>query len=148
MSCHAAGLEVGRKTTLEGRRNSYDEVIDSLSNAVPEDVSITLLADRGFGDQKRYEHLRVLGWDHIIRFREGILVTDAAGTTQAATDWLSKTGKAKMLKGARVTDDKTRGPCGRAHSRQAHERCVVPRHQPGGPGRRGRCHALRSPFHH
>lgn len=99
------------KATLEGRRNSYeDEVIDSLSNALPEDVSITLLADRGFGDQKRYEHLRVLGWDYVIRFRECILVTDAAGITRSATEWLTKTGKAKMLKDARVTDDKTEVP--------------------------------------
>lgn len=99
------------KATLEGKRNSYeDEVIESLSTALPKDVTITLLADRGFGDQKRYEHLRLLGWDYIIRFRQCILVTDASGTTRSAAEWLSKTGKAKMLKGARVTDDKTEVP--------------------------------------
>lgn len=99
------------KATLEGKRNSYeDEVIESLSTALPKDVTITLLADRGFGDQKRYEHLRLLGWDYVIRFRECILVTDASGTTRSAAEWLNKTGKAKMLKGARVTDDKTEVP--------------------------------------
>jgi len=99
------------KATLEGKRNSHeDDVIDRLSVALPKDVELTLLADRGFGDQKRYEHLKLLGWDYVIRFRECILVTDAAGTTLAASEWLSKTGRAKMLKGARVTDDKTEVP--------------------------------------
>lgn len=99
------------KATLEGRRNSYeDEVIDRLSTTLPKDVQLTLLADRGFGDQKRYEHLKLLGWDYVIRFRECILVTDTVGTTLPASEWLNKTGKAKMLKGARVTDDKTDVP--------------------------------------
>lgn len=100
-----------QKATLEGRRNSYEtEVIDRLGAALPGDVKVTVLADRGFGDQKRYEHLTFLGWDYVIRFREGILVTDADGTTKAGTEWLAKTGRAKMLKGARVTDDKTEVP--------------------------------------
>lgn len=99
------------KATLEGKRNSYeDEVIEQLSAALPKEVQLTLLADRGFGDQKRYEHLKLLGWDYVIRFRECILVTDAAGTTHPASEWLNKTGKAKMLKAARVTDDKTEVP--------------------------------------
>jgi len=99
------------KATLEGKRNAYeDEVIERLSLALPKEVQLTLLADRGFGDQKRYEHLKLLGWDYVIRFRECILVTDTAGTTRRASEWLYKNGKAKMLKGARVTDDKTEVP--------------------------------------
>lgn len=99
------------KATLEGRRNAYeDEVIERLSEALPDDVKITLLADRGFGDQKRYEHLKFLGWDYVIRFRECILLTDAEGCTKPATEWIAKSGKARMIKGARVTDDKTQVP--------------------------------------
>lgn len=99
------------KATLEGKRNSYeDEVIDRLATALPVDVKITLLADRGFGDQKRYEHLKLLGWDYVIRFRECILLTDAEGNTDPAAQWLAKSGKAKMLKSVRVTDDKTEVP--------------------------------------
>ena len=96
------------KGTLEGRRTSYEtEVIDRLGAALPEDVEVTVLADRGFGDQKRYEHLAFIGWDYVIRFRECILITDTDGSTKSATEWLNKTGKAKMLKDVRVTDDKT-----------------------------------------
>lgn len=99
------------KATLEGKRNSCEtEVIDRLGAALPGDVKVTVLADRGFGDQKRYDHLTFIGWDYVIRFREGILVTDADGTTKAATEWLAKTGRARMIKGARVTDDKTEVP--------------------------------------
>ena len=99
------------KATLEGKRNSYEtEVIDRLGAAMCGEVKVTVLADRGFGDQKRYDHLSFIGWDYVIRFREGILVTDATGSTKAATEWLAKTGRAKMLKGARVTNDKTAVP--------------------------------------
>lgn len=99
------------KASLEGNRNSYEtDVIDRLGAALPGDVKVTVLADRGFGDQKRYEHLAFIGWDYVIRFREGILVTDTSGSTKPATEWLAKTGRAKMLKGARVTDDKTEVP--------------------------------------
>lgn len=99
------------KATLEGKRNSYeDEVIDRLGAALSDDVKITLLGDRGFGDQKRYEHLEFLGWDYVIRFRECILLTDVAGITKPATEWIAKSGKAKMIKSARVTGDKTEVP--------------------------------------
>jgi hypothetical protein len=99
------------KATLAGKRNGYEkEVIDRLHAILPPEVEVTMLADRGFGDQKLYTHLQLLGWDFVIRFREGILVTDAHGTTRPATEWLGATGRAKMLKGARVTDDKTEVP--------------------------------------
>lgn len=99
------------KAMLEGKRNSYEtEVIDRLGAALPGEVKVTVLADRGFGDQKRYDHLAFIGWDYVIRFRECILVTDAAGSTKPATEWFNKTGKAKMLKGVCVTDDKTAVP--------------------------------------
>jgi hypothetical protein len=99
------------KGTLEGKRNSYEtDVIDQLGAALPSDVKVTLLADRGFGDQKRYYHLTFIGWDYVIRFRECILITLPDGRISPAAEWLNKTGKAKMLKGVRVTDDKTDVP--------------------------------------
>lgn len=99
------------KATLEGKRNAYEtEVIDQLSAALPAEVKVTVLADRGFGDQKRYEHLAFIGWDYVIRFRECILITDAEGAKKPATEWLRKTGRARMLKDVRVTDDKTAVP--------------------------------------
>jgi hypothetical protein len=99
------------KKTLAGKRNEYEyDVVGHLHDALPPDVKITLLADRGFGDQKMYAFLDTFGWDYVIRFRECIHVTDASGTTKPAADWLDSTGRAKMLKGVSVTEDKAPVP--------------------------------------
>ncbi|AUX26736.1 transposase [Sorangium cellulosum] len=97
-----------KKSSLAGKRNDYeDEVIERLHEILPKATRVTLLADRGFGDQERYAHLGNLGWDYIIRFRECIIVTDADDTARPAGEWLTSTGRAKMLKNVRVTQDKT-----------------------------------------
>lgn len=99
-----------KKSTLAGRRGDIEyELIDRLHAALESDVKITLLADRGFGDQKLYAALEALGWDYVIRFRGSILVT-AEGSTKAASEWLPKTGRATMLKFAKVTKDEAPVP--------------------------------------
>ncbi len=66
------------KSTLKDKRNGYeDEVLECLRDALPEGVRVTVLVDRGFGDQRRYEHLRSLSFDYIIRFRQDISLSDA-----------------------------------------------------------------------
>ncbi|WP_437627976.1 IS4 family transposase [Sorangium sp. So ce1151] len=96
------------KNVVGRQRNVYeDEVIERLHEILPKTTRVTLLADRGFGDQERYAHLVNLGWDYIIRFRECIIVTDVGGTARPAGEWLASTGRAKMLKNVRVTQDKT-----------------------------------------
>jgi len=95
------------KSELAGRQHQLeDELIERLQQIVPRHVHLTLLADRGFGDQKRYDHLESMGWDYVIRFREDILVEDQNGLCKPARQWLLPTGRAKMLRGARVTGDK------------------------------------------
>jgi hypothetical protein len=99
------------KATLAGKRNDYEySVVEQLGSIVPPEVKITLLADRGFGDQKFYAILGTFGWDYVIRFRDCIFVTDASGATKPAAQWLDKTGRAKMIKGVGVTDDKSPVP--------------------------------------
>jgi Transposase DDE domain len=96
-----------RKTELKDRRNQYeDEVIERLHELVAENVGVTVLADRGFGDQGRYAHLGGLGWTFVIRFRENILVESADGESKLAADWVPTNGRPKMLKKARVTADR------------------------------------------
>jgi hypothetical protein len=105
---------------LKDRQAEYEhEVIERLHDALPDDVDITLLADRGFGDQKLYEYLDGLGWRYAIRFRECIMVTTADGTTLPARERVPATGHAKMLKDVRVTNDKAPVPA------------VVVKHQKG-----------------
>ena len=99
------------KATLAGQRNDYEySVVEQLGGILPPEVKITLLADRGFGDQKFYAILSTFGWDYVIRFRECIRVTDSSGMTKTAAKWLDKTGRAKMLKGVGVTEDKSPVP--------------------------------------
>jgi hypothetical protein len=99
------------KATLAGKRNDYEySVVEQLGSVLSPEVKITLLADRGFGDQKFYAILGTFGWDYIIRFRDCIRVTDCSGATKTAAQWLDKTGRAKMLKGVGVTDDNSPVP--------------------------------------
>jgi len=100
---------VGRDTLANHRNRYEDEAIELLHSCLPEAVEVTVLADRGFGDQVRYEHLALLGFDYAIRFRQNIHVTHN-GETKPAIEWLAATGRAKMLKDARVTCDKTPVP--------------------------------------
>jgi len=93
-----------RKSTLEGQRNDHEyRLIERLHGCVVPGVQITVLGDRGFGDQKLYRLLQTLGWDFIIRFRSVIQVEDAEGTAQRAADWLPASGRAKIIRDARVT---------------------------------------------
>jgi hypothetical protein len=93
-----------QKSTLEGKRNDYEyRVIERLHECLAADVKITVLADRGFGDQKLYALLQTLGWDFVIRFRGAIQVEDATGTRKPAVKWLPPTGRATMVRAARVT---------------------------------------------
>jgi len=96
-----------RKSGLAGRRNDFEyEIVERLHGAIPSDVAVTLLADRAFGDQKFYALLASLGWDYVIRFRGGILVENEAGTQKPADEWVPKSGRATMIKPARVTNDR------------------------------------------
>ncbi len=77
-----------------------------LREVVPEHVKVVLLADRGFGDVGLYEMLTRWGWDYVVRFRQDIHVTSAAGETEPAAQWLSPKGHSKAMRGALVTAKK------------------------------------------
>jgi hypothetical protein len=100
-----------QKSTLEGKRNGYEyDLVEQLHGCIDKDVEITLLADRGFGDQKLYDYLSFLGWDFVIRFRGCIVVESATGEAKPAKEWLPASGRATMLRDARVTENRARVP--------------------------------------
>jgi hypothetical protein len=100
-----------RKSTLEGKRNDYEyRLIERMHECVAADVKITVLADRGFGDQKLYGLLQTLGWDFVIRFRGAIQVESTDGERKPAAKWLPPSGRATMIRGARVTRTRTEVP--------------------------------------
>lgn len=93
-----------RSADLKNRRNDYeDELLQRLHDALPRTVRVTILADRGFGDQKLYAVLRHLGFDFVIRFRGCIYVTSAAGERRKAQEWLHPNGRLRELRGVGVT---------------------------------------------
>lgn len=96
------------KSELKSRMSVHeDEVIETLHRALSADVTVTLLADRGFGSTERYAHLDALGFDYVIRFREDIQV-EIGGEKQPARAWLSPSGRARKLLGATVTNRSVR----------------------------------------
>lgn len=98
------------KSELKNRRNDYEyEVIERLHQILAVNVDVTLLADRGFGDQKLFSFLEVLGWSYAIRFRQNITVTHS-GRSLPAGDWVPINGHAKMLCDVLITADKTKIP--------------------------------------
>jgi hypothetical protein len=99
------------KSTLKNKRNDHEyRLIERLHECLAAEVKITLLADRGFGDQKLYRFLQTLGWDFVIRFRGAIQVEDVEGTRKAAAAWVPDNGRALIIRGARVTRTRSEVP--------------------------------------
>ena len=73
-----------------------------LRAALPEGVSVLLVADRGFCDVGLYQLCEEWSWQYVIRFRSDIHVTHG-GKTLPAREWLLATGRARLLKSAEVT---------------------------------------------
>jgi Transposase DDE domain len=92
------------KEEIATRRNDYEDAcLRRLAETVPPGCRVTILADRGFGDQKLFAFLDELGFGYVIRFRGNIRVADATGETRPAADWVGKGGRARKLRDARVT---------------------------------------------
>ena len=92
------------KEEIATRRNDYEDAcLRRLAETVPPGCRVTILADRGFGDQKLFAFLDELGFGYVIRFRGNIRVADATGETRPAADWVGTGGRARKLREARVT---------------------------------------------
>jgi Transposase DDE domain len=93
---------------LKNHRNKYEyQVLVRLAEALPADIAVCIVADRGFGDQKLYRVLsEELKFDYVIRFRGNIIVTAAAGEARTAADWIGAGGRARLLRGALVTAER------------------------------------------
>jgi hypothetical protein len=94
--------------TLKNHRNEYEyQVLVRLAEALPADIAVCIVADRGFGDQKLYRVLsEELKFDYVIRFRGNIMVTAATGEVRTAADWVGAGGRARLLRGALVTAER------------------------------------------
>lgn len=93
------------RETLKNHRNAYeDECLLKLRSLLPDEVKVTILADRGFCDIQLFEYLEgYLGFHFVIRIRKNIEVTSAQGEQRKALNWLGKGGRSRTLKKAKVT---------------------------------------------
>jgi len=94
--------------TLKDHRNEYEyQVLVRLAEALPADIKVCIVADRGFGDQKLYRVLsEELKFDYLIRFRGNIMVTAVDGEMRSAARWVGSGGRARILRGALVTAER------------------------------------------
>jgi hypothetical protein len=93
------------RNALKGQRNRYEyQVLVRFAAALPDEVKVTVVADRGFCDHKLYRVLRdELKFSFVIRMRANIMVSAASGQRRKAADWVGPGGRARMLHGATVT---------------------------------------------
>jgi hypothetical protein len=71
-------------------------VLVRLRECIRPEVKVTILADRGFADQKLYALLGQLVFDFVVRFRQCITVTSAEGERRTAAEWVPQQGRARM----------------------------------------------------
>jgi hypothetical protein len=93
------------KSQMNGWHNEHEDVLlERFREVLPEGVKVTVLADRGFGDQALYELLKdQLGLDFVVRFRGIVKVESADGEMKPAKDWVPANGRPLLLRGAKVT---------------------------------------------
>lgn len=92
------------KSASAGNRQLVeDQTLQRLREVIASQVKVTVVADRGFADAKFYALLRQLGFEYVVRFRADVLVTSEEAETKPAAEWVPEGGRAKVLRGARVT---------------------------------------------
>jgi hypothetical protein len=93
------------KSSLKHNRARYEgQLLTQLKEILPSGIRVTVLADRGFADQKFFQFMGgELGFFYIIRIRGGIYVTDKNGKKQFAKDWLRADGRTRCLEDAKIT---------------------------------------------
>lgn len=94
-----------RKSELKNNRNDFeDSVLLRLHETLPQDINVTIVADRGFMDVALFEGLRdELGFGYIIRLRGNVTVCAANGEKRRAAQWVGKGGRSRTLRKASLT---------------------------------------------
>ncbi len=96
-----------RKSTLKSHQRQYEnELLNHLRKGVPEDIDVTIIADRGFAAEATFQTIEALGFKYVIRFKGGFYVEDCNGITKLAREWLCENGKARTLRNAKLTEKK------------------------------------------
>ena len=94
---------VDKKQLKHNRARYEDQLLSRLKTVLPADVKVTLLADRGFADQKFFRFLdEELGFKYIIRIKSSTTIIHKNIKNKAA-NWLKPDGRNLGLKNAFIT---------------------------------------------
>ena len=95
------------KSSLKHNRARYeDQILSKLKEAIGPDIKVTVLADRGFADQKFFKFIdEELGFLYIIRIRGGIYIKDKNSVSKPAKEWLRTDGRTYGLSNVKATQD-------------------------------------------
>jgi hypothetical protein len=94
---------VDKKQLKHNRARYEDQLLSRLKTVLPDGVKVTLLADRGFADQKFFRFLDAeLGFKYIIRIKSNTTIVHK-GIKNKAGNWLKPDGRSLGLKKAFIT---------------------------------------------
>jgi hypothetical protein len=94
---------VENKQIKHNRARYEDQLLSRLKNVLPQGVHVTLVADRGFADQKFFRFLAdELQFDYIIRIKSNTTITHQ-GISGKASEWVRTDGHAISLKEVTLT---------------------------------------------
>jgi len=97
---------VEHKRLTNNRARYEDQMLSKLKEVMPKDVIVTLVADRGFADQKFFKFIEEeLEFNYIIRFKKGTYISNHKGESKTASDWSNENGHAKSMKNVTFTKD-------------------------------------------
>lgn len=95
------------KSSLKNNRARYeDQILSQLKKILPAGVKVTILADRGFANQRFFDFIdKVLCFSYIIRIRGSVYVRDSKGEQKLAKEWLKEDGHIRSLKNSTITKE-------------------------------------------
>lgn len=94
---------VENKQIKSNRARYEDQLLSRLKDVVPAGVKVTLVADRGFADQKFFQFLNdELQFNYIIRIKSNTTITHKE-TSKKASEYLRPDGHVISLKDASIT---------------------------------------------
>lgn len=94
---------VDKKQLKHNRAQDEDQLLSRLKDVLPKDVEVTLLADRGFADQKFFRFLdEELHFKYIIRIKSNTTIISDEKKAKA-NEWLRPDGRIFGLKNPSIT---------------------------------------------
>lgn len=92
------------KSELKGRQRKYErQTLRMFKDALPANVGVVLLADRGFGDVSLYRYIHdTLGFNFVIRYRASIYVRSGSWLCPSGS-LVPRNGRARVLRKTDLT---------------------------------------------